>query len=188
MRRIPLTLRALVLVPLLAVLVDMGRATLACGPHAETCLEAAGRGYLGTAGVVLIVAYALGLALWVGRLAGGGGGAHPGVSTLRLWLVGSAGVAAACGGQALLASATGDPAALGGGWPELIVSCLVAGAVIAFALRAAPAAAALVGELRPAAPRLSLALAPAQTFPALAALPPSSPRTPATAGRAPPAS
>ena len=38
MRRIPLTLRALVLVPLLAVLVDSARATLACGPHAETCL------------------------------------------------------------------------------------------------------------------------------------------------------
>ena len=30
MRRIPLTLRALVLVPLLAVLVDSARATLAC--------------------------------------------------------------------------------------------------------------------------------------------------------------
>jgi ATP-binding cassette subfamily B protein len=189
MRRIPLTLRALVLVPLLAVLVDMGRATLACGPRAETCLEAAGRGYLGSAGVVLIVAYALGLAVWVGRLArGAGGSAHGGVSTLKLWLIGSAGVAAACGGQALLASATGDPAALGGGWPELLVACLAAGAVIAFALRAAPAAAALVSELRPTAPRLHLALAPAQTFPALAALPPSSPRTPATAGRAPPAS
>ena len=49
MGRIPLTVRALVLVPLLAVLVDGMRATLACGPQAETCLEAAGRGWLGAA-------------------------------------------------------------------------------------------------------------------------------------------
>jgi hypothetical protein len=186
MRRLPLTLRALVLVPLLAVLVDMARATLACGPQAETCLEAAGRGYLGSTGVVLIVAYALGLGLWVARAARGRGEARDGASIVRLWLIGSAGVAAVCGGQALLAGATGDPAALGGGWPELLAFCLAAGALIALALRAAPAAAALVGELRPAAPRVRVLVAPAQTFPALAALPPSSPRTPATAGRAPP--
>ena len=186
MRRIPLTLRALVLVPLLAVLVDMARATLACGPHAETCLEAAGRGYLGSAGVVVAVVYALGLALWVGRLARGAGSARGRGSMPRLWLIGSAGVAAVCGGQALVAGATGNPAALGGGWPELIVFCIAAGGVIALALRAGPAAAALVGSLRPAAPRLRLALAPVQGFPALAVLPPSSPRTPATAGRAPP--
>ena len=54
LRRIPLTLRALVLVPLLAVLVDAMRATLACGPQAETCLEAAGRGWLGAAGLALL--------------------------------------------------------------------------------------------------------------------------------------
>jgi hypothetical protein len=186
MRRIPLTLRALLLVPLLAVAVDMARATLACGPHAETCLQAAGRGYLGATGVVLLVLYALGLAAWVGRLARGAGGAAGSASTLRLWLVGSAGVAAVCAGQAVLAGATGDPAALGGGWPQLAAFCLAAGAVIALALRAAPAAAAMVGELRPGAPRVRLALAPVQSFPALAVLPPSSPRTPATAGRAPP--
>ena len=186
MRRIPTTLRALVLVPLLAVVVDMARATLACGPHAETCLEAAGRGYLGTTGVVLILVYALGLGLWVARLARGRGDTPGSESVLRLWLVGSAGVAAVCGGQALLASATGQAAALGGGWPELLAFCLAAGAVIALALRAAPAAAAWVADLRPAAPRPRLAPAPVQSFPALAVLPPISPRTPATAGRAPP--
>ena len=63
MRRIPLTLRALVLVPLLAVLVDQARATLACGPQAQTCLEAAGRGWLGSAGSALLLLYAVGLAL-----------------------------------------------------------------------------------------------------------------------------
>ena len=71
MRRIPLTLRALVLVPLLAVLVDAVRATLACGPQAETCLEAAGRGWLGAAGLALLGAYSVGLALLVARVAGG---------------------------------------------------------------------------------------------------------------------
>ena len=63
MRRIPLTLRALVLVPLMAVLVDAMRATLACGPQAETCLEAAGRGWLGAAGLALLGAYSVVLAL-----------------------------------------------------------------------------------------------------------------------------
>ena len=62
MRRIPDTWRALLLVPLLAVAIDLARATLACGPGAETCLEAAGRGWLGSAGVALLLVYAAGLA------------------------------------------------------------------------------------------------------------------------------
>src|SRR4051794_41235586 len=110
MRRIPLTLRALVLVPLLAVAVDMARATLPCGPHAETCLEAAGRGYLGPVGVVLILLYALGLGLWVARLARGRSGTPGAESVLRLWLVGSVGVAAVCGGPAPPARAPPPPA------------------------------------------------------------------------------
>jgi len=40
MHRIPFTLRALVLLPLLALGVDHARASLACGPQAESCLEA----------------------------------------------------------------------------------------------------------------------------------------------------
>src|SRR5687768_12512131 len=115
MTRLPLTLRALVLVPLLAVGVDFARATLACGPGAESCLEAAGQGWLGTAGSVLLVLYAAGLALAVGGLFGGrrtGGGGVPGFA--RSWLVGTAGVAAVCGGQALLAGALGDGGSLGG--------------------------------------------------------------------------
>ena len=71
MRRIPLTLRALVLVPLMAVLVDAMRATLACGPQAQTCLEAAGRGWVGAAGLALLGAYSVVLALAVARIAGG---------------------------------------------------------------------------------------------------------------------
>ena len=148
MHRIPLTLRALVLVPLFALGVDHARASFACGPRAESCLEAAGHGWLGVAGVVLLVLYATGLAVVLGRTAAG---RSPGF--LRLWLLGTAGVAAVCGGQALLADALGAGAALGGGWPELLVFCALAGAALALALRVAPAAAALVRSLRPAAPR-----------------------------------
>jgi hypothetical protein len=157
MGRLSLTLRALVLVPLLAVGVDLARATVACGPQAQSCLEAAGRGWLGAAGPVLLVLYAVALALAGGALAGGrslGAGA-PGL--LRSWAVGTAGVAAVCGGQALLAGALGDAAALGGGWAELLAFCAGAGALLALALRVAPAAEELVRSLRPPAPRLALA-------------------------------
>jgi len=187
MPRIPLTLRALLLVPLLAVAVDQARATLVCGTRAETCLEAAGRGWLGAAGIVMLAVYAAGLALWVGHAARGGAAPGRHVSFARLWLTGAAGVAAVCGGQALLAGAIGDPAALGGGWLELLALCAAAGVLVALALRTAPAAAAFVRELRPAAPRLRLALTPALSFPALPVRPASAPRSPATAGRAPPA-
>jgi hypothetical protein len=162
MGRLSPTLRVLVLVPLLAVGVDLARATVACGPQAQSCLEAAGRGWLGAAGPVLLVLYAVALALAVGALARGrslGAGA-PGL--LRSWVVGTAGVAAVCGGQALLAGALGDAAALGGGWAELLAFCAGAGALLALALRIAPAAEELVRSLRPPAPRLALAGAPAR--------------------------
>ena len=105
MPRLSLTLRALLLVPLLAVGVDVVRATVVCGPRAESCLEAAGRGWLGPAALVLLALYAAALAVGVARLARGGPVAarRPRGSFARLWLVGSAGVAAACAGQALLA-------------------------------------------------------------------------------------
>ena len=71
MHRIPIALRALALVPLLALGVDHARAAIACGPGAESCLEAAGHGWIGAAGVVLLVLYAAAVALAVGRLAAG---------------------------------------------------------------------------------------------------------------------
>ncbi len=188
MRRIPLTLRALVLVPLLAVLVDSARATLACGPQAQTCLEAAGRGWLGAAGLALLGAYSVLLALAVARVAGGAAVRERNVPLVRLWLTGSLGVAAAVGGQALLAGATGDGAALGGGWLELAAFCIAAGGVVALTLRIAPAAAALVRDLRPAAPRILLAPAPEPALPLLTVRAAAAPRTPATAERAPPRS
>jgi hypothetical protein len=187
-RRLPLTFRALLLVPLLAVGVDQARATLACGPRAESCLQAAGQGWLGGAGIVLVALYAIALALGVGRLARGSAaaaGRTPGL--LRLWSLGTLGVAAVCGGQALLAGALGAGGALGGGWVELALLCVLAGGALALALRAAPAAAALMRSLRPTAPRLRLVAAAPLRIPApparrrrlLAAL--------AAPGRAPPA-
>jgi len=188
MRRIPLTLRALVLVPLLAVLVDAMRATLACGPRAETCLEAAGRGWLGAAGLALLGVYSVAMALVVARVAGGAAVRDRPLPLLRLWLTGSLGVAAVVGGQALLAGVTGDAAALGGGWLELAAFCVAAGGVIALTLRIAPAAAALIRGLRPAAPRLPLAHTPEPTLRLLTVHTAAAPRTPATAERAPPRS
>jgi hypothetical protein len=187
MRRIPPSLRALVLVPLLAVAVDQARATLACGPTGQSCLEAAGGGWTGAAGLALLALYSLALALGVTRAArcAGEPGSPPALA--RTWLTGTLGVAAVCGGQALLAGTTGDAAALGGGWLELLGFCVVAGAVLAVALRVAPAAARLVLAGAPSVPRPGFALALAPAFPALPVRPARTPRSPATAGRAPPA-
>jgi hypothetical protein len=184
MHRVPLTLRALLLVPLLAVLVDQTRATLICGEGAESCLQAAGQGWLGSVGMVLLVVYALAGALCVGHLARDTGG-RP-VSFVHLWAVASAGVGAVCGGQALLAGALGTGAALGGGWALLLVLCVVAGGLIALALRAAPAAAAFLLSLQPRAPRPRSATLLAFAAPAASSRRPTALLSLATAGRGPP--
>lgn len=154
MHRIPLTLRALILLPLLAIGADHARAALACGPGAESCLEASGHGWLGVAGVLVLLAYAGLLGAGLARLA-----ARRTRGFMPRWVLGTGAVAAVCGGQALLAAALGDPSALGGGWSELLAFCVVAGAVLALALRVVPAAAALARSLQPAAPRPALAAA-----------------------------
>jgi hypothetical protein len=176
-RRLPLTLRALMLVPLLAALADQARATLACAPGGQSCLETAGQGSLGAAGVVVLMLYALVLAFGVGRVL------LRRQRVLERWLIGAAGVAAVCGGQALLAGTIADGGALGGGWLELLAMCAAAGGVIALALRVAPA---IVQSLRPNAPRLrSVAIfavaAPAPVAPRVLA-----PLATAAACRAPP--
>jgi hypothetical protein len=186
MARLPLTLRALVLVPLLAVGVDLARATVACGPHAESCLEAAGRGWLGAYGSVLLVLYAAGLAFAVAGLARGRTAGARAPRVAALWSIGTAGVAAVCFGQALLAGALGDAAALGGGWAELLAFCAVAGAVLALALRIAPAAEELVRSLRPGAPRLAFASLPARRMDAPLARRPRAPFALPARGRGPP--
>jgi hypothetical protein len=182
MHRIPLTVRALVLLPLLAVGADHARAALACGPGAESCLEASGHGWLGVAGLVLVLAYATSLGAALARLA-----TRQAPGFMRLWGVGTGAVAAICAGQALLAAALGHGAALGGGWPELLAFCIVAGAGLALALRVAPAAAAFARSLRPAAPRPALPPVAAWTLPAPPARRPRLLLALAAPGRAPPA-
>jgi hypothetical protein len=150
MARVPLTLRMLILLPLLATGVDLTRATLSCGPDAQLCLQAAGQGWLGHAAVVLVPLYALGLAVGLARaargLGAGRGGAPERPGFLQLWLLGSAGVGAVCAGQLVLAGELG-----GSPWWTALL-CLVAGALLAWAMRAADA----VRALSPAAPRLQL--------------------------------
>jgi hypothetical protein len=151
--RSSVTLRALALVPLLAVGVDHARAVVWCGPDAQSCLEAAGRGWIGAWGIALVALYSIALAVLVVR----GVRSGPRTSFRRLWAIGTAGVAAACGGQALIATALGG-APLGGGWLALLVLCVVAGALLALVLRAAPD---LPGAPRPAARLAHLRLTPA---------------------------
>jgi hypothetical protein len=147
MRHLPLTLRALVLLPLLAVGADQTRATVLCGPRAESCLQAASSGW-STVGTLALVLYGLGTAALVARIAG----AAPGFA--RLWALGTGAVWLSCGAQAALAAGVGAGSALGGGWLGLLALGVIAGAVLALALRVAPAAHALVRSLRTAAPRL----------------------------------
>jgi hypothetical protein len=145
MRRIPLTLRALVLLPLLAALTDQTRAALMCGPRAESCLEAAGQGWYAAAGLLAFALYGGALALLVARLAGSSSGFG------RLWAVATGAVWVSCGAQAGVASLLGAGSALGGGWLGLLALGIAAGGLLALALRVAPK---LVRALRPSAPRL----------------------------------
>src|SRR3954452_15044860 len=61
--RLSLTLRALLRVRLLGGGVSLPGAARAWGPRARSCLEAAGRGWLGPAGIVLILVYAAALSV-----------------------------------------------------------------------------------------------------------------------------
>ncbi len=140
--RLPLMLRALVLVPALAAGLDQARVSLICGPDAQSCLGAASSGTLGTGGILLLLVYMAGVAALVGHMARG---------RSSLWILATAGLWAACGGQALLASALGTGALLGGGWLPLLAFGAAAGALLALGLRTARRALTL-----PSAPRLPL--------------------------------
>ena len=148
MRRLPLTLRALVLLPLLAVLTDQTRAAVMCGPRAESCLEAAGQGWSAALGFVALALYGIGLALLVARLAG----SAPGLG--RLWALGTGAIWASCGAQAGVASLLGAGSALGGGWLGLLALGVLAGAVLALALRVGAEARAGPAARRTAPPLL----------------------------------
>ena len=113
----------------------------------------------------------------VARLAG----SAPGFG--RLWALATGAIWTSCAAQAGLASLLGAGSALGGGWLGLLALGVVAGAVLALALRVAPT---LVRALRPSAPRL-------HSFAAVASRPlerswigTSAARLRLTRGRAPP--
>ena len=52
--RLPLMLRALVLVPLLAAGIDQARVSFVCGPDVRSCLETAGEGRFGLAAMLVL--------------------------------------------------------------------------------------------------------------------------------------
>jgi hypothetical protein len=145
--RLPLTLRALVLVPLLSAAIDQARVSFVCGPDVRSCLETAGGGGHGFAAMLILALYTSGIAGLVARVA-----RRQSASPL-LWVVATAGLWAVCGGQAVLASLLGGGAVLGGGWLQLLALGAAAGAVLTFALKALPAARELIRSLRPSAPR-----------------------------------
>jgi hypothetical protein len=181
------SLRMLVLMPLLAVGIDVTRATTACGAQAQTCLEAAGRGWLGPVAVLLVIAYALGIGVAALR-ALQPGGALPtgrGPSFLRLWGIATAGLALIASGQLAFARIVGDGAPLGGSPAGVLALCVCAGAVLALLVRlGAEAAEAVAGLAR--APRASETTPPAVLAVAVVVDAPRSgaPRRPR--GRAPP--
>src|SRR3954447_18821970 len=105
----------MLLVPLLAAATDQARAALSCGPHARTCLEAAGQVGPGGAGLLALLAYAVCGGLIVARLAR----LPRGRGALDGGALGAAAVSAVVGGQAALVAAAGHGAVLGDGWLSL---------------------------------------------------------------------
>jgi hypothetical protein len=176
--RLPLMLKALVLLPLLSAGVDQARVSFVCGPDVKSCLETAGQGRFGAAGTLILIAYALAIAGLVGKLASG---RRPGA---MLWIVATAGLWAACGGQAILVSILTHGAVLGGGWTQLVAFAAIAGAALALALKTLPEA---IRALKPSAPRLIVATEIVRRQLAAATVPPLLRLTRLARDRAPPA-
>ena len=148
MRRVPLTFRALVLLPLLAVLTDQTRAAVHVRP-ARGELPRGGRPGLvrrGRAARVRALRRRAGARRRPAAPAPPPASAACGRSrTGAVW--------ASCAAQAGVASLLGAGTAIGGGWLGLLALGVLAGAVLALALRVAPK---LIQALRPSAPRLHL--------------------------------
>jgi hypothetical protein len=147
--RLPLTLRALVLVPLLAAGIDQLRVSFVCGPDVRSCLETAGDGRFGLAAMLILAAYTSAIAGLVGHIA------RRRRPPMALWIVATTAVYAVCGGQAVIAELFGGGAVLGGGWLQLALLGAAAGALLTVALQAVPAARALIHQLAPRLPRVA---------------------------------
>ena len=128
--------------------------------------------------MLILAVYTSAIAALVGRVA------QRRRAPALLWIVATAGVYAVCGGQAMLAELFGGGALLGGGWLQLAALGAAAGALLALALHAVPAARELIHEL---APRLHRVV----EFTVVGSTPPATPQllrfTRPTRDRAPPA-
>jgi hypothetical protein len=201
---LPPALRGAALMPAAALAVHQARYELAFGADAPRALAGQGHAYLSSLGPWLVLLAALALGVWLGALAqrwaGGDAGAAPPeraaprLAGVRVWLLASAGLLAIFAGQELLEGwlASGHAAGLaavvgGGGWWALPAS-LVAGGLLALALRAGARIEEALAELAPL--RLTLragARAVARRArPIAPAMRPLAPLARAAAGRAPP--
>ena len=140
-------LRILALVPLLAAGVDLTRAQVLCGSNAQTCLEAAGRGWLGTFGIVLVLLTALAGGLAVVRRR-----ARSAEPFARTWLFATLALMAVVNGQDAVAQLLGA-GSLALAPAGTLALCAAAGAVLALALRGLDRVAELVANAPRALPR-----------------------------------
>ena len=120
-------LRILALVPLLAAGVDLTRAQVLCGTSAQTCLEAAGRGWMGPLAVVLVLAYGLAAGVWLTRRS------RPVTPApfARTWALSTATLVTVLNAQQATTGVLTP-----GGFLGTLVLCVAAGALLALALRA----------------------------------------------------
>ena len=147
MSRVPLTVRLLVLLPLMAAAIDLTRTSAMCGSQAQTCLEAARSGFLGPFAILVFVLYAAGGGVLLAQIA-----RRRALTLPRLWALGTVGLVTACTGQELLARLT-TGSSLGGTPVGILVFCAIAGALLALVMHAAAEAADFVADLAPRAPR-----------------------------------
>jgi hypothetical protein len=174
------------------------RYELAFGPDAARELAAHGHGYLHALTPLVVLAVALALGGWLGRLArawrGGEAERERGGRLLALWALASAGLLAIYVGQESLEAlfATGHPqgvaAILGHGGLWALPAAVVIGGLLALAARGGSALVGHVARIGRRRSRVALRRTPGLVVrPAAVALPRLAPLAGACAGRAPPA-
>jgi hypothetical protein len=160
-RRLAVTLRAALLMPLAAMTVHQLRYYLVFGPHAAGRLAREGHAYLATLEPFVLLVATLAVGAFVGRLARAFGGraewanrsrATPGTALLWTWLLCACALLALYCGQELAegALASGHPAGVAGilghgGFIAVPLAALVGG-LLALALRTAEALVALAAR------------------------------------------
>jgi hypothetical protein len=196
-RHLPLRIRAAALMSAAVLAVHQLRFQLAFGAQADDRLAAQGHQYLGTLTPLAAMLVAIGAGLFLAELARAwryGAGRHrarrPTLAFSALWLLAAVALLAIYASQELLegALASGHPGGLagvfgaGGFWA--IPLSVMAGALVALALRASEAAIGLAAK-RPAAARID-SPTPSPPRPHRTLLARSGPMAEAAPGRAPP--